>query len=92
MLIMEIYSSLRRKNVKSKDSRYHHLNIESYATVLFLHLFIYIIPKICHSVWYHYTVTFLCMHMRLLTVVVCILTSLGMPRQGRYLKRLEAKT
>lgn len=27
MLIMEIYSSLRRKNVKSKDSRYHHQNI-----------------------------------------------------------------
>lgn len=130
MLIMEIYSSLRRKNVKSEDSRYHHpkhnrWSIESccfgfylkilykymcyniwfyagwrntisvnmdYATVLFLQLFIYIIPKICHSVWYHYTVTFLCMHMRLLTVVVCILTRLGMPRQGRYLKRLAAKT
>lgn len=27
MLIMEIYSSLRRKNDKSKDSRYHHQNI-----------------------------------------------------------------
>lgn len=27
MLIMEIYSSLSRKNVKSKDSRYHHQNI-----------------------------------------------------------------
>lgn len=27
MLIMEIYCSLRRKNVKSKDSRYHHQNI-----------------------------------------------------------------
>lgn len=35
---------------------------------------------------------FLCMDMHLLTVVVCILTSLGMPRQGRYLKRLAAKT